>query len=160
MKNSAEHTMGQVVALAALAGIGLLGAAGTAWFDGLVRLPACLLAVLPLAAIFAAACRRVRDEDHVARLEAALCCERNARTQADQALAEADLLLARLATRARRHGADPATQMRAIHAELTQVQRQLVRDQPQLAMRIDALCHRLERVAAGLRTGPRAAEPG
>jgi hypothetical protein len=160
MKNTAQQTLRNAFAILALAGLGLAIATGTAWYESLDRMAACMLVLLPLAAVFIGIIRSVQREDSVTRLEAALCRERNARSEADHALAEADLLLARLAARARMHGADPASQMTAIGAELTQLQRQLANEQPQLARRLEHLCRRLERATASLRTFPRAAEPG
>jgi hypothetical protein len=160
MKNTAQQTLRTVLAVVALAGLGLVVATGTAWYESLDRLSACMLVLAPLGAVFLAVVRSVQREDRVTRLEAALCREQGARSQADHALAEADLLLARLAARARVAGTDPAGQMTAIGAELTQIQRQLACDQPQLARRVEQLCRRLERATASLRNLPRAAEPG
>jgi hypothetical protein len=159
MKYSAQQTLRSVFAIVALAGLGLIAANGTAWYERLDPMSACLLVLLPLAA-FAAVFRSVLREDRVTRLEAALCREQGARSQADHALAEADLLLARLAAGSRLQQTNPAGQMLAINAELTQIQRQLADDQPQLARRLERLCRRLEGATASLRNLPQAAEPG
>ena len=160
MKNSVQHTLLTAVATLALAGLGVAATAGTSWYEGMGHLPAWALVMLPLGATFAFVFHRLHNEDRITRLEAALCRERNARSQADQALAEADLLLARLAARSRKPAEDPASQMAAIQADLTQLQRQVAEDQPQLAHRLEQLCRRLERVTACLRNLPRAAEQG
>lgn len=160
MKSSVQQALRTAMAILTLAGLGLVAATGTAWFDGLGRLPACGLLMLALATVFAAVFRRLHNEDRITRLEANLCRERNARTQADHALAEADLLLARLASRSRMQTADPVGQMCAIQAELTHLQLQIADEQPQLAQRLEQLRRRVERTLASLRNLPRAAEPG
>ena len=115
------------------------------------------LALLGLAAVCVVLFWRVRSEDHSACVEAALCRERKAHTQADQALAESDLLLERLT-----RGTDsrpPLAQLMAIQAELQQVRRQYALANPSLASRIDLLCTRVDRVAQAL-SAAHAVEPG
>ena len=163
MKNPAQQALRTALALlavGALSALGLLAVSGTGWSDEPARLHAYVLFVVPVVAAFATVFLRMVNEDRITRLEAALCRERNARSQADQALAEADLLLARLASRSRAHRVDPTHQMTAIQADLAQLQRQVAAEQPQLAWRLEQLCRRLERATAGLRNLPRAAESG
>jgi hypothetical protein len=103
--------------------------------------------------VFAAVCTtlfwRVRSEDRSAHVEAALCRAQKARSQADQALAESDLLLGRLTggNDVRRGTLAPLAQLMAIQAELQQVRTQYALDNPLLASRIDLLCTRVDRVA-------------
>ena len=104
--------------------------------------------------------RRVRSEDQIVRLEAALCREQNARSQSDYALAEADLLLARMAARAAGDCAgDPAGQLVVIQAELAQIQQRCGADHA-IRGRLELLRKRLERLGNSLRAEARAAEPG
>lgn len=115
------------------------------------------LALIALAAVCVVLFWRVHSEDRSARVEAALCREGKARTQADQALAESDLLLERLT-----RGTDsrpPLAQLMAIQAELQHVRRQYALANPPLASRIDLLCTRVDRVAQAL-SAAHAAEPG
>jgi len=104
--------------------------------------------------------RRVRSEDQIVRLEAALCREQNARSQSDYALAEADLLLARMAARAAGDCAgDPAGQLVVIQAELAQIQQRCGPDQA-IRSRLELLRTRLERLGNSLRADARTAESG
>jgi hypothetical protein len=125
------------------------------------RLQAGLLVLVMLTVMFVTLFRRVRSEDRIARLEAALCREQKARSQADQALAESDMLLGRLTAGAegRRGNVDPLAQLVAIQSELLQVRRQYALEDPLLASRIDLLCTRVDRVAHAIVTA-HAAEPG
>jgi hypothetical protein len=125
------------------------------------RLQAGLLVLVMLTVMFVTLFRRVRSEDRIARLEVALCREQKARSQADQALAESDMLLGRLTAgvEGRRGNLDPLAQLVAIHSELLQVRRQYALDDPLLASRIDLLCTRVDRVAHAIVAG-HAAEPG
>jgi hypothetical protein len=111
--------------------------------------------------VFATLFRRLRSEDRIARLEAALCREQKARSQADQALAESDMLLGRLTASAdgRRGNLDPLAQLVAIQTELLQVRRQYALEDPLLASRIDLLCTRVDRVARAI-VSAHATEPG
>jgi uncharacterized membrane protein YccC len=103
--------------------------------------------------------RRVRSEDRIARLEAALCREQKARSQADEALAESDMLLERLTCADTRRGnVDSLAQLVAIQSELMLVRRQYALEDPSLASRIDLLCTRVDRVAQAIVS--HAAEPG
>jgi hypothetical protein len=112
------------------------------------------------AGVFAALLHRVRGEDRIAGMEAALCREQKARSQADQALAESDLLLERLtARRGRRGGVDPVSQLAAIQAELLQLRQHCALDDPLLASRVDLLCTRVACVAQAVTLAP-AAESG
>jgi hypothetical protein len=135
-------------------------ALGAAWYSAIGRVQAAVLVALPVAAAFALLFRHVRNEDQVARLEAALCREQHARSEADHALAEADLLLARLTARTRPGIVDPAAQLATVHAELAQIQRHVGAGDPHLALRIELLCLRVERAVASLRNTGRAAESG
>jgi len=104
--------------------------------------------------------RRVRSEDQIVGLEAALCREQNARSQSDYALAEADLLLARMAARAAGDCAgDPAGQLVVIQAELAQIQQRCGPDQA-IRSRLELLRTRLERLGNSLRADARTAESG
>lgn len=125
------------------------------------RLQAGLLVLVMLTAMFVTLFRRVRSEDRIARLEAALCREQKARSQADHALAESDMLLGRLTAGAegRRGNLDPLAQLVAIQSELLQVRRQYALEDPLLASRIDLLCTRVDRVAHAI-VAAHAAEPG
>lgn len=160
MKNPATQPLRVLFAILVLSGLSVLVAAVVAWSGALGRVQTGVLVVVPPAIAFYLLFRRVQKEDRIARLEVALCREQSARTEADHALAEADLLLARLTTRSRNQLDDPAGQVVAIHAELAQLQRQVASDQPHTALRLELLCRRMERVAASLRHLPRAAEPG
>lgn len=125
------------------------------------RLQVGVLVLVTMAVTFATLFRRVRSEDRIARLEAALCREQKARSQADQALAESDMLLGRLTVGAegRRGNLDPLAQLVAIQSELLQVRRQYALEDPLLASRIDLLCTRVDRVSQAI-VAPHAAEPG
>jgi hypothetical protein len=121
------------------------------------RLHLGVLVLAMMTVLFATLFRRVRSEDRIARLEAALCREQKARSQADQALAESDLLLGRLTGGAdgrrgngRRGNLDPLAQLVAIQTELLQVRRQYALEDPFLASRIDVLCTRVDRVAQAI----------
>lgn len=124
------------------------------------RLQLGVLVLATMTVLFAALFRRVRSEDRIARLEAALCREQKARSQADQALAESDMLLGRLtgSSDARRGNLDPLAQLVAIQSELLQVRRQYALEDPLLASRIDLLCTRVDRVAQAIVA--HATEPG
>lgn len=125
------------------------------------RLQAGVLALVMMSVLFAALFRRVRSEDRIARLEAALCREQKARSQADQALAESDMLLGRLTggSETRRGSLDPLAQLVAIQSELLQVRRQYALEDPLLASRIDLLCTRVDRVAHAI-VAAHALDPG
>jgi hypothetical protein len=132
------------------------------------RLLAGALMVGAMAVLFTILFRRVRSEDRIARLEADLCREQNARSQADQALAEADLLLARLTARAPGRAGEQEdlgpemqliAQLAQVQAELAQIQQHNALD-PVCAGRIGRARDRLEQVARIARCAARAAEPG
>jgi hypothetical protein len=103
------------------------------------RLQLGVIVLVMMTVLFAMSFRRVRSEDRIARLEAALCREQKARSQADQALAESDMLLGRLTggPEGRRGNLDPLAQLVAIQTELLQVRRQYALEDPLLASRID-----------------------
>jgi hypothetical protein len=152
-------------ALRALIAALLLGALWLAAASGALaglphRMPTATVLLLGLGLMFALLFRRVRSEDQISDLEAALCREQTARSQSDQALAEADLLLARMASRASGDCAeDPAGQLVIIQAELTQIQQRCGADHA-LRTRLELLRSRLERLGNSLRADARAAEPG
>jgi hypothetical protein len=116
------------------------------------RLQLGVIVLVMMTVLFAMLFRRVRSEDRIARLEAALCREQKARSQADQALAESDMLLGRLTggLDGRRGNLDPLAQLIAIQTELLQVRRQYALEDPLLASRIDLLCTRVDRVAQAI----------
>ena len=124
------------------------------------RLQLGVLVLVTMTVLFAMLFRRVRSEDRIARLEAALCREQKARSQADHALAESDMLLGRLTggSDGRRGNLDPLAQLVAIQTELLQVRRQYALEDPLLASRIDLLCTRVDRVAQAI--AAHADEPG
>lgn len=132
MKSVLLQSLRTALAVLLLAGGWQLAYRGQAVPD----LPQCLLAgaltMFTLAAVFAVLFRRVRSEDRIARLEADLCREQNARSQADQALAEAELALIQQ------------------HTVLA----------PACAARIERARDRLEQVARVVRNAARATEPG
>lgn len=168
MKSVLLQSLRTALAVLLLAGAGLFAYRGPA---AVLQMPQRLLAgallVGGMAALFAVLFRRVRSEDRIARLEAELCREQNARSQADQALAEADMLLARLTARAPgRDGAAAAApevqliaQLAQVQAELAQIQQHNALD-PVCAGRIGRARDRLEQVARIARNTARAAEPG
>jgi hypothetical protein len=148
---------------ATLALLLLLGLSASVAFQGRmqalpVRLQVATLVLVAGAvlciALFAVLLRRVRGEDRIAGLEAALCREQHARSQADQALAESDLLLGRLSARGngRRGGVDAVAQLATIQAELIQLRQHCVLDDPLLASRVDLLCTRVACVAQAVET--------
>jgi hypothetical protein len=159
MKTVMHHASRAVIAALLLAGLWWLDAgAGNAARPERLRIAFVLL--LGLGILFATLFRRVHSEDRIADLEAALCREQSARSHADHALAEADLLLARMAARAAGDVAtDPAGQLVIIQAELTQIQQRCRADQG-TRNRLELLRTRLDRLGTSLRTGARAAEPG
>ncbi|MGO4476272.1 hypothetical protein AB4Z32_08440 [Massilia sp. 2TAF26] len=156
-----QHARYAVYALSAillLAGLWRAGAGADAMLPERLRAGAVLL--LGMAVLYAALFRRVRSEDRIAGLEAALCREESARTRSDQAFAEADLLLARMAARASGDCAgDPQGQLVVIQAELTQIQQRCAADQA-IRSRLELLRTRLDRLGTSLRSNSRAAEPG
>jgi len=153
------------IALYAITGALLLG--GMVWLGASARIDArperlriAAVLLLGLGILFATLFRRVRSEDRIADLEAALCLEQSARSHADQALAEADLLLARMAARASGKGqADPAGQLIIIQAELAQIQQRCRADQG-TRNRLALLRTRLDHLGTSLRSNARATEPG
>lgn len=148
-------------ALAGLLLAGLWGLGASAGLDARPeRLGIAAVMLLGMGILLTVLFRRVRSEDRLAGLEAALCREQSARSQADQALAEADLLLARMAARASGNdAADPAGQLIVIQAEVAQLQHRCRSDQA-TRQRLDLLRTRLDRLGTSLRSKTRAAEPG
>jgi hypothetical protein len=113
-----------------------------------------------LALLFTVLFQRVRGEDRIAGLEAALCRADSVRNRADDSVAESDLLLARLNVRSRLAGGiDPYVQLTAIGAELHELRQQCASTNPLLASRIDLLCRRVAAVARTVHTS-HALEPG
>jgi thiol:disulfide interchange protein len=167
MKSVWLQSLRTALAVLLLAGAWQLAYRGSVFVEKPERLVAGALMVGAMAALFAILFRRVRSEDRIARLEADLCREQNARSQADQALAEADLLLARLTARtpglAGSEDAPPEIQLVAhlaqVQAELAQIQQHSGLD-PVCAGRIGRARDRLEQVARIVRNTARAAEPG
>jgi hypothetical protein len=159
MKIGMHHVLRALAAALLLTGLGCVAAASGA--DALPqRLQPVGLMALGMVTLFAMLFQRVRNEDRIAGLEAALCRAESAGSQADQALAEADLLLARMAARANGDcSGDPAGQLVIIQAELTQIQQRCGADQA-IRQRLELLRSRLDRLGASLRTDARAAEPG
>ena len=161
MKTSMQHARYAVYALSAillLAGLSRAGAGAEAVLPDLLRAGAAVL--LGMAVLYAALFRRVRSEDRIAGLEAALCRKESARTRSDQAFAEAALLLARMAARASGDCAgDPEGQLVIIQVELTQIQLRCAADQA-IRSRLELLHTRLDRLGTSLRSNYRAAEPG
>lgn len=149
-----------LLGVALLLGVWQLAAAGAGWAALTGRLDSGMLLVLAIAILLGALCRRVRSEDRVVRLEADLCRERGARSRADDALAEADLLLARISGRAPGRAAgqhqDPAGQLGLVQAELMLMQSGAA--DPDDAARIEMLRTRLELVARAVRQAPGAAD--
>jgi|AraplaDrversion2_2_1032049.scaffolds.fasta_scaffold09882_3 hypothetical protein len=159
MKTFMQQALRALIAALLLAGLWWLATgAGANTLPG--RLQPIALLGLGLATLVTMMFRRVRSEDRIADLEAALCREQSARSQADEALAEADLLLARMAARANGDcSGDPAGQLVIIQAELTQLQQRCGPDQA-IRHRLELLRSRLDRLGTSLRTEARAAEPG
>jgi hypothetical protein len=157
MKSVMQQSLRALIAAMLAAGLWWMGVGAHALPD---QLQSAALLMLGLGTLFALLFRRVRSEDRIAGLEAALCREQSARSQADHALEEADLLLARMAARANGDCAgDPAGQLVIIQAELTQLQQRCGADQA-IRHRLELLRSRLDRLGASLRTDARAAEPG
>ncbi|MGJ7917247.1 hypothetical protein ACI48D_17450 [Massilia sp. LXY-6] len=159
MKTTMHQALLALTAALLLAGLWGLGAdTGMALLPG--RLGTAALLLLGMGVLFLTLFRRMRSEDRLAGMEAALCREQSARSQVDQALAEADLLLARMAARAVGDcSGDPAGQLVIIQAELTQIQQRCGAD-PATRNRFDLLRSRLDRLGNSLRGESRAAEPG
>jgi len=141
-------------------------ACGDDWDGWPRRLTSAAMLAGGLAAACAFSFRRVLSEDRIARLEAQLCCEQGARSRADEALAEADLLLARLTIRRPENfkGEDVAPEAR-LEVQLAQVQAELAQLQQQAALdmscsaRLERARARLEHVARIVRSAARTVEP-
>jgi len=159
--------MNKAMQTALYAVIGALLLGGLVWLGASVRIDArperlriAAVLLLGLGLLFATLFRRVHREDRITDLEAALCREQSARSHADHALAEADLLLARMAARASGKGlTDPAGQLIVIQAELAQIQQRCRADQS-TRNRLALLRTRLDHLGTSLRSTARAAEPG
>ena len=157
-------TLTQLASRALIAALVLGGLWQALASGGLASLPhpvqTAALLLLGLGLMCSILFRRVRSEDQIAHLEAALCREQTARSQSDHALAEADLLLARMAARAAGDcTGDPVGQLVVIQAELTQIQQRCGADQA-IRNRFELLRTRLERLGNSLRAEARAAESG
>jgi hypothetical protein len=166
MKNVMLRTLMLVLGTVLLAGAWQLACAD-AGAELARRLASSVLLVAGLATLSAVLCLRLRSEDRIVRLEADLCREQNARSQADQALAEADLLLARLTVRQTRPLSNEASAPEAqVNAQLVHIQAELA--QLQQCAPLDAACagrlerarSRLEQVARLVRNAVRTAETG
>jgi hypothetical protein len=159
MKTVMHQALCSLIAALLLAGLCRAGV-DTAVAPLPVRVGAVALLLLGMGTVFTMLFRRMRSEDRLAGLEAALCREQSARSQADQALAEADLLLARMTARATGDcSGDPAGQLVIIQVELTQIQQRCGADQA-IRNRFELLRSRLDRLGNSLRSDARAAEPG
>ena len=99
MKTLLHPTMRAALGVLLLLCMWQLAVEGAGWAALSGGVNAGLLLLAALVVLFGALLRRVRSEDRVVGLEANLCRERGARTRADEALAEADLLLARISRR-------------------------------------------------------------
>jgi hypothetical protein len=166
MKSPMLRTLLVVAVALLLAGLWRL--AGEEAWDGWPH--QLVLRALPasgFAALATAACRRLRDEDRGARLDAERCRRRGAPGRDDDALAEADLLLARLAVHADTGAQDEAAsqdarleaQLAQVQAELTQLQQQAAFDLVQAA-RMDSVRDRPAQATVIVRSAGGAAWPG
>ncbi|MCS0592409.1 hypothetical protein ACFQ09_05605 [Massilia norwichensis] len=159
MNTTMQKAMRVLTAALLLGGLCWLGASARVDAQS-ERLRIAAVLLLGLGLLFATLFRRVHSEDRIADLEAALCREQSARSHADQALAEADLLLARMAARASGNLApDPAGQLIVIQAELAQIQ-QRCRTDLGTCKQLERLRTRLDHLGASLRNHVRAVEPG
>jgi hypothetical protein len=135
------------------------------------RIVGAVLLIAGIGTVGAVLAQRLRSEDRIVRLEADLCRKQSARSQADGALAEADLLLARLTVRRVPRQLSQAVvaqadapseqvidQLSQIQAELTHLQ-QRVKDAA-CARRLEGVCARLDQVARLVRKAARAPEAG
>lgn len=128
-----------VVILAMVFGAAAAAVAGAiAWPALPSRLHLGVSMMLAIAGLCAFLGWRVHSEDRLARLELALCRER-------QVLAESDLLMGRLG--ANRASGEPGAQLALIRAELAELQRSGAFEDPMLAARMELLCARVDRVA-------------
>jgi hypothetical protein len=166
MKSAISRTLLLLCAALLLAG-GWRLACGDAWDGWPRRLTGGAMLAGGLAAACAFSFRRVRSEDRIARLEAQLCCEQGARSRADEALAEADLLLARLTIRRPDNfdGEDVPPEAR-LEVQLAQVQAELAQLQVQAELdmactaRLERARTRLEQVTRIVRSAARTVELG
>lgn len=158
MKTLKHPTLRAALGLTLLLGMWQLAANHAGWAAASSAVCAGLLLLGSLGALCWALYRRVRSEDQVARLEADLCRERGARSRADVALAEADLLLARIRGRSAAGGQDPVGQLGLVQAELMQMQNGAA--DPAAAARIEMLRTRLDIVARVVRQAGRTVETG
>jgi len=159
MKTLLHPSLRAVTGVALLVAMWHVAAEGAGWAAVSGGMNASVLLLVAIAILFGALFRRVRSEDRVVRLEADLCRERGARSRADEALAEADLLLARISgRRAVAPQQDPVGQLGLVQAELMQMQNGAA--DPAVAARIEMLRTRLELVARAVRQTARTAETG
>jgi len=150
MKTPMQRTLRSTLAVLLLLGV-TLALVASAWGGGAGAV-AGVLAALVAAGLFAMLVRRLRVEDRAAARSAEQCL---AHAGADEAVLEADLLLARLSAGSSRQGADPAGQLMMIQAELTHIQYGAT--DPAVAARLEHVRGRVERVAHALRRNVRAA---
>jgi len=159
MKTLKHPTLRAALGLVLLLGMWQLAADHAGWAAASSAVCAGLLLLGSLGALCWALYRRVRSEDQVARREADLCRERGAHSRADMALAEADLLLARIRGRSAAGGQqDPVGQLGLVQAELMQMQNGAA--DPAAAARIEMLRTRLDIVARVVRQAARTVETG
>jgi hypothetical protein len=161
MKMLMHQSLRAALGVLLVAGAWLVTVHGAAWASLPARMNIAAALLLAIAVGFAVLFRRVRSEDQMAHLEAELCRERNARSQADEALAEADMLLARLNARSLDACSqqDPLAPLAAIQAELAQIQHSGAIDAA-IAARLELLSCRLELVAKLIRSPGRCPATG
>ncbi|WP_296949484.1 hypothetical protein [uncultured Massilia sp.] len=129
--------------LAALAGAGWPLARAGSWPAWPARLQLAVALLLGMGGLCGLLAWRVLREDRVARVELARCREHQARSHADLALAESDLLMDRLGAR---RDDEPGAELALIRADLLELQRCNAHDNPVLAARMELLCARVDRV--------------
>jgi hypothetical protein len=153
MKTLMHQSLRAALGALLVAGAWFVTVHGAAWASLPARMNIAAVLLLAIAIGFAVLFRRVRSEDQMAHLEAELCRERNARSQADEALAEADMLLARLNARSldATGEQDPLAPLAAIQAELAQILHSGAVDAA-IAARLELLSCRLDLVAKLIRS--------
>ena len=134
-----------IVLLAMVLGAAAAAVAGAlAWPELPSRLHLGVAMMLAIAGLCAVLGWRVHSEDRLARLELALCRERQVVGRAGLALVESERLLGRLG--AYRSSGEPGAQLALIRAELAELQRSGAFEDPTLAARMELLCARVDRV--------------
>jgi hypothetical protein len=154
MRTRMHSSLRAALGILLLFGMWQVAAAGAGWTAAPGHVSAAvLLLVAALAGLCCILFGRVRPEHGSVQLDAGLCREQAARRAgdgADAALAEADLLLARVRGRSTAGGQhDPVGQLGLVQAELMQMQNGAA--DPAVAARIDMLRTRLELVARAVR---------